>query len=100
MAGATVRNPTHGVLTHGIRTSMMDMDNFEEVRNNILHDNRPFIPRADIQYIGWLTSKARTKSASSVINKFAKPEDANKITDEGFRMDGAKLVRRVPLTVS
>lgn len=47
-AGATARNPTYSVLAHGNRTSKMDMDNFEEVRNNILHDNRPFIPRADI----------------------------------------------------
>lgn len=87
-AGATVRSPTYGVLAHGIRTSTMDMDRFEEVRKNILNDNRPFIPRADIQYIGWLTRKTPTKSASSVIIEFATPEDANKIIDEGLVWQG------------
>ena len=87
-AGATVRIPTFGVLVHGIRTSTMDMDRVEEVRNNILHDNRPFIPRADIRYIGWLTRKAPTKSASSVTIEFARPEDANKIIEEGLVWQG------------
>jgi hypothetical protein len=34
--GANIRNPTYGVLAHGIRTSTMEMDNFEEIRENIL----------------------------------------------------------------
>ncbi|KAK0263147.1 hypothetical protein LTS00_018085 [Friedmanniomyces endolithicus] len=41
-AGAAVRKPTYVVLAQGIRTSTMDMDKFEEVRDNILQDNRPF----------------------------------------------------------
>ena len=29
--GANIRNPTYGVLAHGIRTNTMEMDNFEEI---------------------------------------------------------------------
>lgn len=82
--GAYVRNPTYGILAHGIRTSTMEMDKFEEIRDNILQDNRPFIPRAEIKYVGWLTRNATSKSASSVIIEFTKSEDANKIIDEGL----------------
>lgn len=87
-AGASDRNPTYGVLAHGIRTSTMDMDKFEDVRENILHDNRPFIPNAEIKYIGWLTRTVPTKSASSVVIEFTKAEDANKIIDEGLVWQG------------
>jgi hypothetical protein len=86
--GAYVRNPTYGVLAHGIRTSTMEMDKFEEIRDNILQDNRPFIPRAEIKYVGWLTRNATSKSASSVIIESTKPEDANKIIDEGLVWQG------------
>ncbi|KAI7349593.1 hypothetical protein KC320_g5990 [Hortaea werneckii] len=67
--GANIRNPTYGVLAYGIHTSTMEMDNFEEVQENILQDNRP-------------------KSASSVIIEFTRPEDANKIIDEGLVWQG------------
>ena len=87
-AGASVRNPTYGVLAHGIRTSTMDMDKFEDVRDNILQDNRPFIPKAEIKHIGWLTRTAPSKSASSVVIEFTKAEDANKIIDEGLVWQG------------
>ena len=50
--GANIRNPTYGVLAYGIHTSTMEMDNFEEVQENILQDNRPFIPQAEIKYVG------------------------------------------------
>jgi hypothetical protein len=86
--GANIRNPTYGVLAHGIRTSTMKMDNFEEIRENILQDNRPFIPLAEIKYVGWLTRNAYSKSASSVIIEFTQPEDANKIIDEGLVWQG------------
>ena len=86
--GATVRVPTYGVLAYAIRTSTMDMDKLEENRDEILLENRPFIPRAEIKYIGWLTSNGPGKSASSVIIKFARPEDANKIIDEGLVWQG------------
>jgi hypothetical protein len=86
--GANIRNPTYGVLAHGIRTSTMEMDNFEEIRENILQDNRPSIPRAEIEYVGWLTRNAYSKSASSVIIEFTQPEDANKIIDEGLVWQG------------
>jgi len=86
--GATMRIPTYGILAHGIRTSTLDMDEFEENRSQILQDNRPFIPRAEIKYIGWLTRTAPTNSASTIIIEFTKPEDANKIIDEGLIWQG------------
>ncbi|KAF2623202.1 hypothetical protein BU25DRAFT_478355, partial [Macroventuria anomochaeta] len=81
---ATVRIPTYGVLAHSIRTNSIDMTRFEETRDQILQDNRPFIPQAEIRYIGWLTRNAHTKAASSVIIEFTKPEDSNKIIDKGL----------------
>ncbi|KAH7111337.1 hypothetical protein B0J11DRAFT_498685 [Dendryphion nanum] len=87
-SGATVRNPTYGVLAHGIRTNTLDMDKFEENRSQMLQDNRPFIPQAEIKYIGWLTRSAPNKSASTIIIEFARPEDANKIIDEGLIWQG------------
>jgi hypothetical protein len=86
--GATVRIPTYGVLVHGIRTSSMDVEQFEETRDNILQENKPFIPNAGIKYIGWLTRTFSTKSASSVIVEFTRPQDANKIIDEGLIWQG------------
>jgi hypothetical protein len=86
--GASVRIPTYGVLVHGIRTSSMDVGRFEDTRDNILQENRPFIPNAGIKYIGWLTRTVATKSASSVIIEFTKPQDANKIIDEGLIWQG------------
>lgn len=56
----------------------------ERLKNNFLQDNRPFIPRAKIKYVGWLTRNAASKSASSVVIEFTKPEDASKIIDEGL----------------
>ncbi|KAJ6439207.1 reverse transcriptase [Purpureocillium lavendulum] len=73
--GATVRILTYGVLAHCIRTSSMDMDHFDEVKDGILQDNKPFIPNAEIKYIGWLTRSSPSKSASSVIVEFARAED-------------------------
>ena len=88
---AVVRIPTYGVIAHSIRTSTMDTTKFEETRDQILQDNRPFIPQAEIKYIGWLTRNARTKTASSIIIEFTKPEDANKIIDEGLIWQGEVL---------
>jgi hypothetical protein len=86
--GTSVRNPTYGVLVHGIRTSTMDVDKFEETRDIILQDNKPFIPTADIKYIRWLTKRTVNKTVSSVVIEFTKPEDANKIIDEGLVWQG------------
>ncbi|GKT51829.1 nucleic-acid-binding protein from mobile element jockey [Colletotrichum spaethianum] len=86
--GATVRIPTYGILAHGIRTSSMDMELFTELRDELLQDNKAFIPTAEIKYIGWLTRSSTTKSASSVIVEFAKAEDANKLIDEGLIWQG------------
>jgi hypothetical protein len=61
--GASVRIPTYGVLAHGVRTSSMDMARFEENRAQMLQDNRPFIPQAEIKHIGWLTRDASAKPA-------------------------------------
>jgi hypothetical protein len=85
--GTSIRLPTYGVLgvlAHKIRTSSMNMEKFEEIRAELLHDNRPFIPNADIKYIGWLSRSALTKAASTIIIEFTNPEDANKIIDEGL----------------
>jgi hypothetical protein len=49
---ATVRVPTYGIIAHGIRTGSMDMNKFNEIRAELLQDNRPFIPQAEIKYVG------------------------------------------------
>jgi hypothetical protein len=72
----------------GIRTGSMDMEKFDEIKAELLHDNRPFIPNADIKYIGWLSRAALTKSASTIIVEFTNPEDANKVIDEGIIWQG------------
>lgn len=87
-SGATVQIPTYGVLVHGIRTRTIDMDKFEDNRAQILQDNRPFIPQAEIRHIGWLTRDASAKTASTITIEFTKPEDANKIIDEGLIWQG------------
>ena len=88
-SGTSVRTPTYGVLVHGIRTSTIDMEKFGQVRNEILQANKPFIPTADIRYIGWLTGKTPpVKAMSSIIIEFTKAEDANKIIDEGLVWQG------------
>ena len=86
--GASVRVPTYGIIAHGIRTSSMDMEKFDGIKIELLQDNKPFIPLADIKYIGWLSRSAPTKSASSIIIEFTRPEDANKIIDEGLIWQG------------
>ena len=87
-SNAAVRIPTYGVLAHGIRTSSINMDYFEQKRDEILQDNKPFIPNATIKYIGWLTKTSATKSASSIIIEFTRADDANKIIDEGLIWQG------------
>ncbi|PQE10727.1 reverse transcriptase protein [Rutstroemia sp. NJR-2017a WRK4] len=94
--GASIRLPIYGVLVYGIRTSSMDMEKFEEIRAELLHDNRPFIPNADIKYIGWLSRAALTKAASTIIIEFTNPEDANKIIDEAY--DARQPYHFVPST--
>jgi hypothetical protein len=79
--GASIRVPTYGIIAHGIRTKSIGMARFEEVKPELLQGNKPFIPVADIKYIGWLSKSAPTKSASSIIVEFTRPEDANKIID-------------------
>jgi hypothetical protein len=73
----------YGALAHGIRTGTMEMDRFEEIRDDIL-DSQPFIPRAEIKYVGRLTRNAAIKLATSVVIEFTKPEDANKNIHEGL----------------
>ncbi|TGO54105.1 hypothetical protein BELL_1540g00010 [Botrytis elliptica] len=80
--GTSIRLPTYGILVHGIRISSMDMEKFDEIKAELLHDNRAFVPNADIKYIGWLSRAALTKSASTIIVEFTNPEDANKIIDK------------------
>jgi hypothetical protein len=71
-----------------MRTSAIDVDKFKETRDAILQENKPFIPTADIRYIGWLTRRVANKAMSSVIIEFTNPEDANKIIDEGLVWQG------------
>ncbi|RYP40778.1 hypothetical protein DL767_001424 [Monosporascus sp. MG133] len=86
--GASMRRPTYGIVAHGIPTSSMDMDKLEDIRNEILLDNKPFILNAEIRHIGWLSRKSFQKAISSIIIEFTKPEDANKIIDEGLIWQG------------
>ncbi|KAI8956692.1 hypothetical protein F5Y11DRAFT_361494 [Daldinia sp. FL1419] len=86
--GTSVRVPTYGVLAHGIRTRTMDMSQPENVKTEILQDNKPFIPNAEIKHIGWLKRTQTAKLASSVIIEFTNAEDANKIIDEGLIWQG------------
>ncbi|KAI8648910.1 Gag-like protein [Fusarium sp. Ph1] len=51
--GAAVRIPTYGVLVRGIRTSSMDVNQCEDIRDIILQENRLFIPRGRDK-IHWL----------------------------------------------
>jgi hypothetical protein len=85
---ASIRITTYGIIAHSIRTSTMDMERFEETRDQLLLDNKPFIPQAEIKYIGWLTRNAPTKAFSSITIEFSKLEDANKIIDEGLIWQG------------
>ena len=84
----SVHIPTYGVLVYGRRFNTIDMATFEEIGNQILQDNRSFIPRAEIKHIGWLTRKVPTKTASTITIESTMPEDANKIMDEGLIWQG------------
>jgi hypothetical protein len=64
------------------------MEKFEDNRTRILQDNRPFIPQAEIRHIGWLTRDSSTKTASTITIEFTRPDDANKIIDEGLIWQG------------
>jgi hypothetical protein len=65
---ASIRIKTYGIIAHSIRTSTMDMERFEEMRDQLLLDNKPFIPQAEIKYIGWLTRNAPTKSTEHALH--------------------------------
>ncbi|KAK7211986.1 hypothetical protein V2G26_019164 [Clonostachys chloroleuca] len=80
--GSTIHTPTYGVLAHGIRTSSMDMERFEDIRDSILQDNKPFIPTAEIKYIGWLTRNSNTKTASSIVVEFKRAEEVSCLTGQ------------------
>jgi hypothetical protein len=84
----SIRLSTYGILAHGIRTSSIDMEKFDKIKAELLHNNRPFIPNTDIKYIRWLSRAALTKSGSTIIVEFTTPEDANKIIDEGLIWQG------------
>jgi hypothetical protein len=91
--GTAIRVPTYGIIAHGIRTKSMDMDKFNETRVELLQDNKPFIPDAEIKYMGWLSKSALTKSAFSIIAEFTKPQDANKINDDGLILSNLSLLQ-------
>ena len=60
----------------------------KRTKSKFLQENRPFIPQAEIRHTGWLTRDASAKTATSIIIEFTKPEDANKIIDEGLIWQG------------
>jgi hypothetical protein len=60
---AMIRITTYGVPAYRIRINLMDMIRFEETRDQILPDNKSFIPEAETKYTGWLTRNAHTKAA-------------------------------------
>jgi hypothetical protein len=72
----------------------MDLEKFDDITENILQENGPFLPDADIKYVGWLTRKAPAKAMSSIIVDFSKPEDANKIIDEWLSLAERALSKR------
>ncbi|KIV98467.1 uncharacterized protein PV09_09720 [Verruconis gallopava] len=86
--GMSIRRQTYGVLVHSVYTKDVDMDRLDEINAAILSENKPFIPTAEIKYIGWLSRKAQTKRMSTLVIEFTKPEDANKIIDEGLTWQG------------
>ncbi|KIV98360.1 uncharacterized protein PV09_09800 [Verruconis gallopava] len=86
--GMSIRRQTYGVLIHSVYTKDVDMDRLDEINAAILSENKPFIPTAEIKYIGWLSRKAQTKRMSTLVIEFTKPEDANKIIDEGLTWQG------------
>jgi hypothetical protein len=49
---ASIRTLTYGVIAHGVRTSSMDIKKFDQIKTEILQDNKPFILTTDIKYIG------------------------------------------------
>jgi hypothetical protein len=53
----------------------MDISKFEENRARILQENKPFIPRAEIRHIGWLTRDTSAKTASTITIEFTRPKD-------------------------
>lgn len=60
------------------------MNKFEENKAHILQDNQPFIPWVEMRHMGWLTRDAAAKTASTITIECTKPEDANKVIDEGL----------------
>jgi hypothetical protein len=44
----------------------MDMSKLDEIRAQVLQDNRPLIPRAKIRYVGWLTRDASNETAATI----------------------------------
>jgi len=49
-SGTIVQIPTFGVLAHGIRTGMMDVNKFKGNRARIFQDNRPFTPQVRMRH--------------------------------------------------
>jgi hypothetical protein len=86
--GTSIRSQTYGVLIHSVYTKDIDMNRLEDTIASILAENKPFIPTAEIKYAGWLNRNAPTKAASTLLLEFTKPEDANKIIDEGLVWQG------------
>lgn len=82
--GASVKVPMYGILAYNIRTNTMETSKPDEIKDEILQANKPFIPNVDIKYMRWLSRSAQGKFMSSVIIEFTRAEDANRIIDKGL----------------
>ncbi|KAH7370254.1 hypothetical protein BKA65DRAFT_602701 [Rhexocercosporidium sp. MPI-PUGE-AT-0058] len=49
--GTNIRLSTYRILAHGIKTNLINIKKFDEIKAELLHDNRPFILNVDIKYI-------------------------------------------------
>ena len=72
-----IRHPIYNILVRGNRASLIDMQKFDEIKAELLHNNRSLIPSADIKYIRWLLRSVLTKSAVTVVVECTNPEDAS-----------------------
>lgn len=70
------------MLVYGICTATAHTGEFEEDRNDMVHDNRLVIAQAEITFIGRLSSKGPRKSASTIIVGSAEARDVNLIIGE------------------
>ncbi|PVH67669.1 hypothetical protein DL98DRAFT_443101, partial [Cadophora sp. DSE1049] len=82
--GISIRLLIYRILTYSIKTNLIDIKKFDEIKAELLYNNKLFILNTNIKYIRWLLRAASLKSASTIIIKFTNPEDVNKIINKGL----------------